>query len=931
LFLEVPLQFLALWAAKRAFFSGKSLKTEVFRDSLHSLSLILRKMPAIFAAAIFLSCLQANYDEPILDYIPPPAGDVVSGLFSAAGSDMLIVTINGGTFQERLFADQFELRKGNDSVALNMPLRDSENRVIFSFDSSEALLAGGDYRLTVKSAALKDAASRVTVQAVKGGVWASASNTEGAFGGSLIWNIAYGSGRFVAVADEGKMAYSDDGQFWTAIRPGYGTIQSKFINTIRGIAWGDGKFIAVGYEGRMASSDNGLNWSGWTESIVGGNSLLCVTYGGGRFVAGGDYGNIVYMQDGGNWNGVQDSRFGDKGIFTLAWGNPGGRNVYVAAGKDGQLSWSNDAVNWTYADSGFGGQHIHGLAWGNGYFVAVGDSGRIARSTDGSTWYPVSGSAFGSSGIQSVSFGSGKFIAAGHDGKTASSPDGETWTSVNNLFDSDWQVKAVGYGGGKFTAAGHPYPPSTGCRIVYSYQPPQVIKAPTDKDSSSFNSKIGDNRLIISLTGGKFSQSAAISHFTVVGGTAGISPGVINGTIAEHGDTRVVIKLNNPPASNGTGQQINVKAGAFAMQPESIQVIAEKSFTWSAANSNPFGTSNISAIAYNGSNKYVAVGAGKIATSTDGKSWTEIEGAEKDKWANTDDYVFFKDIVYGNGKFVAVGYWVNGGENYAGWGTAAVSTDGASWVLTPDTGRILKLSTDEKDINPQIYSIAHNGLTGASSYFIAAGQWGRTAYSDDGSSWTAVQIGSFNYLDNPAYYENVLSIAYGNGIFAAAGGNGKVAYSEDNGLTWEWAANILLGNLVPINTVCFGDGKFIAAGNGGNMKIVSTGQIAPAVGSVNGGDNWQGVDSKFSDIHILSVAHNGKTGADSRFIAAGDNGKMSESSDGVNWMPIPSGSGPDQNQFGDREQISRIFWGGNKFIAGGYAYSGDTSKLTYGE
>jgi hypothetical protein len=33
LFLEIPLQFLALWAAKRAFLSGKSLKTEVFRDS----------------------------------------------------------------------------------------------------------------------------------------------------------------------------------------------------------------------------------------------------------------------------------------------------------------------------------------------------------------------------------------------------------------------------------------------------------------------------------------------------------------------------------------------------------------------------------------------------------------------------------------------------------------------------------------------------------------------------------------------------------------------------------------------------------------------------------------------------------------------------------------------------------------------------------
>jgi hypothetical protein len=34
LFLSVPLQFLALRAAKYAFYSGKSLKTEVFRDFL---------------------------------------------------------------------------------------------------------------------------------------------------------------------------------------------------------------------------------------------------------------------------------------------------------------------------------------------------------------------------------------------------------------------------------------------------------------------------------------------------------------------------------------------------------------------------------------------------------------------------------------------------------------------------------------------------------------------------------------------------------------------------------------------------------------------------------------------------------------------------------------------------------------------------------
>jgi len=904
---------------QKAFLTG--LLSRVFTR----LSVILTAV--ISAAAIFVSCLQAHYDEPILGYVPPAAGDVVSGLFSAEeGSDMLIVTINGGTFQEKISADQFELRKGDTWKALNVPLRDSENRVIFSFNSYETL-NGNDYRLIVRRGALKDAASVVVVQAVKGGIWTSAQNTDGAFGSSLIWDIAYGGGKFVVVADDGKMAYSDDGISWTAIRPGTGTIQSKFNDTIRGIAWGDSQFVAVGYGGRMAASDNGLNWNGWTESIVDGNSLLCVAYGGGRFVAGGDNGKILYKQDTGNWTGVQESCFGDKSILALAWGNPDGKNVYVAAGKDGQLSWSNDAINWTYANSYFGGQNIYGLAWGNGCFVAAGDSGRIACSTNGSEWHLVSNSSFGSSGIQSVSFGSGKFIAVGHDGKAASSVDGETWTPVNDLFAANWQIKAVGYGGGKFTVAGHPYPPTTGCRIIYSYQPPPVIAAPAEKNSDPFNSKAGDNRIIISLSGGKFSESVSVSHFTVLSdtGTPGISG--VSGSITERGDTRIVIKLNNPVSSDGAGQIIKAAADAFDLQPASMQVIVEKSFTWTVADSNPFDTSNISAFAYNGTNKYVAVGAGKIATSTDGKSWTEVTAGKTD-WASSTDYVFFKDVVYGNGTFIAVGYWVNGGGG-AGWGVAAVSTDGESWA-TPLKEKILTFAADG-NISPQVYAIAHNGVTGSGSRFIAAGQWGRTAYSDDGgTTWTPVQILRFSYPDNPTYFEDVLSIACGGGKVVAAGRNGKTAYSNDNGATWEWVANILLGDKVSINTVCFGDGKFIAAGNSGNMKIVSVGDIKIGSGD-NGGDNWQGVDSKFSNIHIYSVAHNGEDGAESKFVAVGDNGRMSESSNGTNWMQIQPGNGADQNKFGDREQISRIFWGGGKFIAGGYAYSGNVIKLTYGE
>ena len=885
------------------------------------------------------SCLQTVYEEPLLDYVPPPAGDISRTFSVDLASDMLIVSIHGGTFQDNVYAGQFELAKGTEIRTLNMPLRDSESRVIFSFASNETLEAGDDYKLTVTRNALKSAASRLTVEAVKGGIWRAAPDAGGIFGTSLIRGIAYGNGKFIAVADEGKMAHSDDGVTWTAIRQGNGDRQSKFENTIRGIAWGDRKFIAVGYEARMASSDDGINWNGWTESLVERNSILCVTYGGGRFVAAGDNGRIIYMRDGGNWTGVLESRSDNKNILALAWGNPYGANMYVAASSDGWLAWSNDAENWRWEDDSFGGATINSLAWGNGYFVAVGDNGKIARSADGKSWEIVS-STFGSSGILSVAFGSGTFIAVGHNGNMAKSSDGQSWTAIGpgngdnqNKFENNWKICAAGYGGGRFVAAGHPYS-GNACRIVYSYQPPEVVAAPSDKLSEPFSVQSGDNRLVITLSGGRFAaESASINHFTVTTGT-GLPVGAINGSITERSDTRIVIRLNTP-ATGGNGLRITAAAAAIAVPPSLITVSTGKTFYWSvvAANQNPFETSNINAFAHNGQSgtdsRFVAVGAGKIAASSDGKSWIEITGTEKEKWAEPDNYVFFTDVAYGNGQFVAVGYWIKGGawdneiDNFAGWGVAAVSANGTSWTLKD---KIITFSADG-NISPHVYAIAHNGKTGTNSRFSAAGQWGRTAYSTDGSSWTAVQIGSFNYFDNQDYFENVLSVAYGDEIFVAAGGNGKTAYSEDNGVTWKWAANILLGDGVPINTVCFGDGKFIAAGNGGNMKIVLSGDIAPT-GSENGGDNWQGVNSNFGTTHILAAAYGG-----SRFIAAGDTGLMSESLDGENWTPIERGSGAEQNKFGAQEHISCLLWGGGRFVAGGnaYEYTGNASKITYSE
>ncbi|MDR2739625.1 MAG: hypothetical protein LBB68_07320, partial [Treponema sp.] len=68
-----------------------------------------------------------------------------------------------------------------------------------------------------------------------------------------------------------------------------------------------------------------------------------------------------------------------------------------------------------------------------------------------------------------------------------------------------------------------------------------------------------------------------------------------------------------------------------------------------------------------------------------------------------------------------------------------------------------------------------------------------------------------------------------------------------------------------------------------------------------------------------------------KFIAVGHNGKMSESDDAKTWTAISPGNGRDQNKYTDQEQINCIMFGGNRFITGGNAYSGNTSKIVYSE
>jgi hypothetical protein len=203
--------------------------------------------------------------------------------------------------------------------------------------------------------------------------------------------------------------------------------------------------------------------------------IEAIAYGKDKFVVVGDI--IATSTDGRTWSAVTTNAFdynsGDKArIYAIAHD---GNSKFVAGGEFGKMAYSTDGVNWTATDSKFGDRDnsICAIAYGNNKFVAGGENGKIATSTDGVTWTAVNtGSIFdylydGSTykvGIGAIAYGNNKFVAVGDEGKIATSTDGVTWTAVNtgSIFDyvddlfgpSKAAIIAIAYGNGKFVAGG---------------------------------------------------------------------------------------------------------------------------------------------------------------------------------------------------------------------------------------------------------------------------------------------------------------------------------------------------------------------------------------------------------------------------------------------------------------------------------------------
>jgi hypothetical protein len=110
-------------------------------------------------------------------------------------------------------------------------------------------------------------------------------------------DVTYAGGQFVAVGGSymdlpGVIVTSTDGNQWQIRRGG-----SKAI--LRAVAYGSGRYVVVGDDGVILTSPNGIDWQ--TRRQVFDGTLASVAYGAGRFVAVGDGGVALVSVDGRCW------------------------------------------------------------------------------------------------------------------------------------------------------------------------------------------------------------------------------------------------------------------------------------------------------------------------------------------------------------------------------------------------------------------------------------------------------------------------------------------------------------------------------------------------------------------------------------------------------------------------------------------------------
>jgi photosystem II stability/assembly factor-like uncharacterized protein len=453
--------------------------------------------------------------------------------------------------------------------------------------------------------------------------------------------------------------------------------------TYNAVTYGSGRIILIGNDGVVATSTDGKLWNVSRYPKEGQRtSLRAVCTGNGKIIVVGDAGMILSSADGSTWNSFVSNT---KCKFTsIVYGN--GRFVAVGdSAKCAVILTSADGVAWErlpFSEP----DALQSVTWNQtGLFVAVGDHRTILTSPDGIQWTRRI-SRDSSVNLQTV-VNNGEIAVAAGDSISLTSNDGLTWVTRSTPNLGSIQCKngvfvSMYYKPDGLSFLSTSYKSNDGIQWDSIKVDSQIISSPTwqSEESALF---LQDNVSIYATINGADWNRLPAPAYNCLHGFGYTENSSIN-DIASDGNNYVLATKNmiatTPDFENWKIQKIDKAAFSIAIYERGkFFLFGKKGCIFTSADGITWSDKSID-IGFNfksvafGRNIFAAItDSGRIVISPDGEQWSD---------AGYNDTNKLNSIAFGGNIFVAAG----------NKRTIITSTDGVSWTkrISPENYNLVK-------------------------------------------------------------------------------------------------------------------------------------------------------------------------------------------------------------------------------------------------
>lgn len=696
------------------------------------------------------------------------------------------------------------------------------------------------------------------------------------------------------------------------------------------------RFIVLGSNGVICDSTDGINW---TSRVIAGGlpNLVKVVYGNGVYLVMTNAGVSYTSPDLTTWTTVGTAGATSSIAKLVFINNANNPNTFIVLGN--ALSFStNNGVSWTTAVAA-GSTPFYGFETDGTNLVAIGGgstNGAVYTATVASTWTAIT-NQFNFSNARAIVYANNKFTVQTAEGKIYNSTNGSTWTlgaTYPPISITGSDVYILHWNGSKYyTHMRHGLYGTSTDAVTWNFTKDisfttqwdggfitvsGVVTAMTTASTGVCLVIDGATRKQIAPSNSwnysPTQQVTAAGRFIAYNGTNLYVAVGSNGVVMRSSDAITWTPCDGIPTGLNFDKVFYLNnrfivLGAYSSTTVNGVYYSTDGITWSSSASN---FSSIFNSAVYGNGLYVVVGqGGKIITSPDLVNWTS-------QTSGTTNEIL--DIAFGNGTFFAVGV---GGYNRS-------STDAVTWTarsasisdtiyrtkyinntfFTCDALGRVGYSTDNcvtwtlNQVHPSGTLVLDfvwngNGFTTIGSTQIATsatgtGNWtlrntitsgNQFTIATNPSTGTVIIGGAISNLGlrstdngatwNPVFIPSVSGQGLANIVYLGnkwiALGTSVITYSLDDGLTWQLVPHVQKMGLMPAFSTLY---KFASNGT----KLV-TGQASVIYSSTNG-ITW---DYNADWLNVFNQTWNSFTWNGTNFVAVGNNGVYSKSTDGVNW------------------------------------------------